>query len=85
MADSEAPASTAGRDRFVQSKPAPAEIKLISEWAALKKTSEFDLAGLRVEAFHNAHNAESTEADFDAALAKFRGTPIGYQVLGGAR
>lgn len=78
MEEREAPAK-AGKSSLA---PKP-EVKPLEDWAKLKNTSDWDLAGVRCESFRSAINAESTEADFDAALAKFRSTRIGYQVLSG--
>ena len=69
-------------DEKKRAQAAPtAEKRPLEHWAKLKNTSDFDLTGLRYE-FHQAVNAEATEAEYDAALAKFRGTPVGYAVLG---
>jgi hypothetical protein len=83
-AEGQAPASTAGRETFVKSAPtsAPAKVKPIDVWAKDKRVSDWDLAGLRLESFFNATNAEATEEQFDAALSKFRATPVGYQTHG---
>jgi hypothetical protein len=79
MEERESPAIKAGKPSCA-TKP---EVKTLTEWAKLKNTSDWDLAGVRCESFFNTINAECTEAQYDAALAKFRGTRVGYQVLSG--